>query len=56
MEAEVPDDSRGFLTPLRAGSLTKCAQGGSTQSEGQAHGLFALHESEAAIRGVVPMA
>lgn len=36
MEAEVPDTSSGFGTLLRADSLTRCAQGGSTQSERQA--------------------
>lgn len=56
IEVEVPDDSRAFLTLLRAGSLTQCAQEDSTQSEGQACGLLTLHESEAAITGVVPMA
>lgn len=52
MEAEVPADSRGFLALLRAGSLTTSAQGGSAQPEG----LLALHESEAAAAGAVPMA
>lgn len=56
MEAEVPADSRGFLALLRAGSLTTSAQGGSAQPEGQACGLLALHESEAATAGAVPMA
>lgn len=56
MEAEVPDDSRGFLPLLRDGSLTKCAQGRSTRSEAQARGLLTPHEAEAAIAGVVPMA
>lgn len=42
MDAEIPKASSGFLTLLRAGSLTKVAQGGSTPSERQARGLLAL--------------
>lgn len=56
MEAGVPDDSRGFLPVLRAGSLTECARGGSAQSGAQACGLLAPHDAEAATAGVVPLA
>lgn len=49
-------ETRGFLALRGGGSLTACARGGSAPAEGQACGLLALREPEAAVAGVVPMA